>query len=206
MIQSLIVFDTETTGLLEARPTPLSRQPHIIEFAGIRLEMDVPADGQPAKFIESSRLEFLCKPGKTLATGDFINDKITEFTGIRNEDLKDKEPFAAHYTDLVRFFFGTEYLFAHYLAFDRDMLAIELQRMEKHFQFPWPPHHRCTVEASIGVRGYRLNLQALHEEATGMKFEGAHRAMADVEALVKTLPYLAANELIKWEAGACKSH
>ena len=33
----MILFDTETTGLVQAYATPLADQPHIIEFAALKL-------------------------------------------------------------------------------------------------------------------------------------------------------------------------
>ncbi len=35
-----VVFDTETTGLLQPSNSPLSMQPKIIEFYGVRLNTD----------------------------------------------------------------------------------------------------------------------------------------------------------------------
>lgn len=46
-----IVFDTETTGLLKPESAPLSEQPQIIEFAGIKVDFDT--------LEEIDRLEFL---------------------------------------------------------------------------------------------------------------------------------------------------
>ena len=69
----MIVFDTETTGLPAADAAPLAKQPHIIEFAAIKLDEDT--------LEEVSRLEFLSKPPIDLPP------IITKITGITDADL-----------------------------------------------------------------------------------------------------------------------
>jgi hypothetical protein len=47
------------------------------------------------------------------------------------------------------------------------------------------PRLICTVEQSMPLRGYRLSLTDLYAALDLGKFEGAHRARNDVEALVE---------------------
>jgi DNA polymerase III epsilon subunit-like protein len=80
----VIVFDTETTGLIQHPSTPLAQQPEIIEFCGVKLNDDTLAPvGEP--------LLFLCKP-RTPA----LDPKITQITGLTLDDLKDAQSWAAN--------------------------------------------------------------------------------------------------------------
>lgn len=172
----MIVFDTETTGLPKADASPLANQPQIIEFAGIKLNnKTLEAEG---------RLEFLANPGAPLP------EIIIKITRLTDADLADKPPFSAHIQSLTDFFLGEDTMVAHNVDFDRKLLTYELLRAGKMDRFPWPSKHVCTVEASRSIKGHKLNLAALHEVATGGPFEDAHRAMPDVEALVRCVRFL----------------
>ena len=114
----------------------------------------------------------------------------SEITGLTDEDLKDEAPFKNHITMLINFFLGEEHLIAHNVAFDVDLLRFELMRIGRLWKFPWPPNHICTVNSSMSYKGRRLKLHELHFMATGTTFEGAHRAMVDVEALHRCVVWL----------------
>lgn len=177
-----IIFDTETTGLPNAEAAPLSSQPHIIEFAAIKVDDELN---------EIERLEFLCNPGV------HISDKITEITRLTNADLEDKPPFEHYISRLNKLFLGTNNLIAHNLAFDRNLLKFELLRLNRLTAFPWPPNQICTVEKTFHIHGYRLNLNKLHTELIGTEHvNGAHRAMADVEALLRCVTALTSKSII----------
>ena len=171
-----VVFDTETTGLPNADAAPIETQPRIIEFAAVKLD---------EKFKEVGRLEFICNPEIE------INDIIRRITGLTTNDVCDKPLFSAFLKPLVEFFLGVEKVYAHNLAFDLSMMKFELIRLGKVTAFPWPPVQICTVEKSMSIRGHRLNMQKLHNLATGKDhIEGAHRAMVDVMALVECVKWL----------------
>jgi DNA polymerase III epsilon subunit-like protein len=172
----MIVFDTETTGLPKPISVPLADQPQIIEFAAIKLN--------DKTLKELDRLEFLVNPGLPLPA------EIVKITRLTDDDLRDKPFFPSYYQRLVDFFFAERFMVAHNLAFDRNLLSYELMRMDKLIQFPWPPRHICTVEQSYHLKNHRLKLTDLHIIATGKAFPEAHRAMHDVEALVRCVRWL----------------
>lgn len=68
----IIVFDLETTGLD-------FKKDRIIEFGAIVLEKD-----ENGKFIESNVINEIVNPGME------ISEKITEITGITNEEIREK--------------------------------------------------------------------------------------------------------------------
>ena len=170
----MIVFDLETTGLPKAEGSDLEQQPQIIELGAIKLDDDLN---------EVDRIEFFCNPGRPLPP------IITKITGIKDDQLKDEKPFVAHFPEVCEFFLGEREMCAHNLAFDRKILRFELERLDKMTKFPWPPKHICTVEIGQSVWGKRRKLVDLYEEITGEVHKGAHRATADVEALI---------EVFKW--------
>ena len=167
----MIVLDTETTGLKLPVSRLLEDQPKIIEFAAIKL------DDKTLKI--KDQLEFKCNPGIPL------EKIIKEITGLKDEDLADQPPFSAFYLPLIDFFAGEREMVAHNVAFDSELLCFELQRIGKQIQFPWPWVHTCTAELSLQQFGHRKTLAALYEHLFGKEFKGAHRAMADTEALTQ---------------------
>ncbi len=178
----MIVFDTETTGLLSSSFVPSAMQPKIIEFAAIKLN---------DKFEEVSRLEFLCNPGEKLTK------KITDLTGITDKDLGDKPNFYFYYPQLVDFFNDEKTMVAHNLIFDYRMLKLELTRIGKQDGFPMPERKICTMHLTKPLLAKWLKLSHLYEHLTKKTLVNAHRAMNDVEALTDCVRILNEMEWIK---------
>ena len=168
-----IVFDTETTGLVQ--PMVSFIQPSMTEFAAIKLDENLD---------EIDRIEFLINPQCE------IPPNITKITGISNEMVSDKKTFPEHLEDLQNFFLGVDEAAGHNLMFDLDMLQIELRRIDKVTQFPWPFKRVCTVEKTKHFYNYRLNLSKLYNYCFDKSFSGSHRAMADTEALKECFVFL----------------
>lgn len=174
-----IVFDTETTGLLKPNAVHLDEQPEIVEIYMCMIN---------EKYELIGEFDHLLKPKIPLT------DELTKIHGISNEMLKDKPSFADIFEDLAKFCTGADELIAHNVAFDRSMLANELLRIERLLNFPWPRKHTCTVEMAMPIEQRRINLSKLHQYATGAPYEGAHRAKADVFALVRCYHWLMERE------------
>lgn len=172
----MIIFDTETTGLVMPELVPLIEQPQIIEFAAIKLD-DFTLE-------QTESVQFLVNPGCKLP------EEIIKITGISDDMLVNQPPFAAMYHTLCQFFIGENLMVAHNLDFDKSLLKFELMRIGKEFSFPWPPKQVCTVEASFGINNKRMKLSELHMHCTGQDFKGAHRAWEDTKALCTCVRYL----------------
>lgn len=166
----IVVFDTETTGFLQPIAAPIDQQPKMIEFAGIRMTND---------YEEVSRLEFLVNPGEP------ITATIQKITNIDDSMVKNSGPFIDHLADLQGFFFGVSEAVAHNFMFDHTILRLELDRVGCSHKFPWPMIQTCTIEETLGIKNHRLSLSKLHKHLFNESFDGAHRAMVDVEALAK---------------------
>lgn len=177
-----LVMDTETTGLIENGSLALDRQPEIIEFCGLL------ADLSTGKVVDE--LDVLIRPSRPLedrpsvVRGKAGKKSITEITGITNEMLNGRPTFAEASDGIFKMVEGAPLVIAQNASFDKEMLDIEAARLG--LQLEWPPL-LCSIEQTVHLRGYRLALGDLHEHLLGKKFEGAHRARADVEALLRCL-------------------
>lgn len=177
----MIVIDNETTGLIKSKSLPITQQPHIIEFAAVKLD---------ARLEPFAELTFKCNPGIAL-------DKvITDITGLTDADLVNEPPFSAHLSELREFFLGEREMVAHNCSYDRDMLLFELVRLNSVTKFPWPPEHICTVEATAHLEGHRLKMTELYAKAMGRPLAQKHRALDDVLALVDIIRWCRAEKLI----------
>lgn len=161
-----LVFDTETTDLIKNKLLPLDRQPHIIEFFGVSLDLE---------FNQLETYHFMFKPPIKLS------DEVKRITGIDEEMLADKPAFASAAQQIKDIIEKHDEVVAHNLSYDMGVVDFEMKRNGLDIIWPIPT---CTVEGTEHLKGHRLSLTALHELLFGEKFEGAHRAENDVEALV----------------------
>lgn len=167
----MIIFDTETTGLIANTLRPLKLQPRIIEFFALKL------DDMTLETVDE--IEQLLDPGQPL------DADINRITGLTDADLKGKPTWPAFQPQLAEFFLGERIMVAHNCSYDRDILAMELRRTDSLMRFPWPADHRCTVEMTEHIKGHRMSLSDLHLHLFGEAFPSAHRARHDVEALAR---------------------
>ena len=167
----LVLFDTETTGLLYSRD-------EIIEFAAVVVEL---VNGIPTITKEYDELV-------ALAPGGFVPPKITELTGISTQDLREKGlPKTRVCRDIAEMFTGNCLLLAYNAHFDLSFLFYMLLRdgdptilrgkdkldlltvyRDRHSY----PHKRCNAIDGYGLSGKVVN---------------SHRAVDDVIATVAVL-------------------
>lgn len=173
---SLVVYDTETTGLLRPEGTPLGLQPFITEFYGAKIDIDTGTI--------LNEIETFVKPPRPIPM------LITKLTGISNAMVVDAPTFPQIYRKLCGVFLGAHTQVAHNLGFDFGVLLCELKRMGKQYSFPFPPIQFCTIEQSMHLKGHRMKNGELYEMATGKKIVGAHRAKVDVLATFESYKWL----------------
>lgn len=175
-----LLIDTETTGLIENRSMPLDRQPEVIEFFGLRANLD---SGKVR-----TTYQVLIRPSRPFQEQDTRSETgrkrrgTTSITGITNQMLERSPLFSKVADKIIDLVEGSGTVVAHNVTFDREVLDIEAERLGR--RITWPPLI-CTVEQSTFYRGYRLSLGELHEHLFQEKFSGAHRAEADVRALLR---------------------
>lgn len=172
----MIIFDTETTGLLKPEIADLAAQPHIIEIAMAKVDK---------KYKVVDQYEALLKPGEPI--DEELHKRIT---GLTNADLEDKPSFLDLLDELTEFVLGEEKILAHNAAFDMGVLICELRRVGREYQFPYPPDQICSVNETYHLKGKRLRLVDLYEKVVGKKLKQKHRAMSDVLALLEVVKKL----------------
>jgi len=175
----VLIFDTETTSLLPVSIASDVMQPRLIEFYGCIVN---DADEVEAEY------ETLVNPGHKLL------EETTKITGLTDEDLLGRPSFAGVADDIDRMLLNCDMVVAHNLSYDMGVLDVEFGRLGR--RPSWPALRLCTVEQTVFLKGIRLNLSALHEHLFGNKFEGAHRARVDVQALVRCFCHLRKEELV----------
>ena len=167
----LVLFDTETTGLLFARD-------EIIEFAAVVLER---VDGIPKVVQEYDELI-------ALSPGGFVPPKIEQLTGITTQDLREKGLSKTRVArDIAEMIGGNTLLLAYNAHFDLSFLfyfllrygdASVLKGKDKLDLFtvykdrkPYP-HKLCNAIEAYGLTGKVVN---------------SHRAVDDVLATVAVM-------------------
>jgi DNA polymerase-3 subunit epsilon len=163
-----LIFDTETTGLLLHPSAKLELQPQIIEWGGMLVN---------EKGEELAHLDILINPGRALPS------EIIKITGITDEDLALKPPFAVASPAIRDMFQRADALIAHNLPFDTGMMRNELARCDILEEWPWPPVNICTVQEHAEEWGYRPKMTELYQHYMGKPLAQTHRALDDVRAL-----------------------
>ena len=156
---------------------PVEQQPDIIEFAAVKLDDD--------SLEELDSIHFLCKP-RILP----LDPVITKITGIRSEQLVDKKPFVHYLNRVTSFWLGEGTMVAHNLPFDREMLALELRRLDRERNFPWCPDHKCTVELTVDIQGKNSKQEWLYQHYLGKPANQTHRALDDVRQLCDIIRHM----------------
>ena len=167
----LVLFDTETTGLLFNRD-------EIIEFAAVVVEQ---VNGQPQVVTEYDELI-------SLSPGGFVPPKIEQLTGITTQDLREKGlPKARVARDIAEMIQGNTLLLAYNAHFDLSFLfyfllrdgdpgilkgkdKLDLLTVYKDRK-PYP-HKLCNAIEAYGLSGKVVN---------------SHRAVDDVLATVAVM-------------------
>ncbi len=164
-----LIFDTETTGLISTRLVPLDKQPEIIEIYGALVDLDT---GEIKHEFES-----LFKPQTPINEESKAHKKV----GITNKMVENELFFSTHAHGIKTIIENAPLVIAHNVAFDKEMVDIEYERLGTTIKWP---RVLCTVEQTVHLCGYRLSLTELHKHLFKKKFVDAHRAKADVAALI----------------------
>ena len=167
----LVLFDTETTGLLFARD-------EIIEFAGIAVEQK---DGEPKVVKEYDELI-------SLSPGGFVPLKIEQLTHITTADIRERGlPKTRVCRDIAELIRGNTLLLAYNAHFDLSFLFYMLLRdgdpailkgkdkldLLTVYKDRRPfPHKLCSAIEAYGLSGQVVN---------------SHRAIDDVKATLAVM-------------------
>lgn len=188
-----LIFDTETTGMVEFKKPPEDKsQPDLIQLGMLLVDT---VDWKPR-----ARTAFLV----TLADGVRIDPAAKAAHGISEEECA---RFGVPASIACSFFnqacLQADVVVAHNLAFDVSIMKTAL------FRIGGKPHRLdgrqlvCTKEASTdvlklpGKYGYKWpTLAEAYRHFTGLELEGAHDALVDTEACLQVFRALVETRVI----------
>jgi DNA polymerase-3 subunit alpha len=169
-----LVIDTETTGLLRSHKDFIG-QPGICQIGALKL-----ADDDTVL----SSLNVLVNP-----EGVKWEEGAMKTHGITPEHVKDAPTFFEIAPLLAGFVMGCDTWIGFNTPFDKDVLYWQLMRYGFEKNFPWPVHDIDVMVLAgrhmemEGKRGLKMpKLQEAYEFLFGKRFDGAHDALADVQA------------------------
>lgn len=177
----LLFFDTETTGLpknWKAPVTDLDNWPRLVQLAYLVYDFD-------GNLIHSCN-EIIKPDGFTIPTeASNVHGITTEMASQRGTDINDVfELFLIHLKK-------SKMIVAHNMAFDEKIIGSELIRLGKE-NFIDAKEKVCTMLKTVdlckieGPYGYKWpKLHELHWYLFKHDFEGAHDALADIQATAK---------------------
>lgn len=193
----VIVFDTETTGLPErgAKLNEISKWPHIIQLSWLELNI-VPK--------VSYKLEnHYIKIDENVE----LSDESINIHGIKREKLenegKDLNEILMKFMDSLK---NTDYLVAHNLSFDKNMLQVECSRNNINNMYPNTIVEFCTMKYGesicnlkiIGKNGKEFRkfpkLVELYEKLFNEKVENYHNAKIDIICCARCFSILTGGE------------
>ena len=173
----ILVFDTETTGFINKKELDLSKQPYIIQFAGILWELT------DWKYSELERKNIFINPGIPIPYG------ASQVHHIYDIDVKDAPSMDTQIDEIMWFISEADAIIGHNIEYDEDMIKLELQRHEKSYLYS-PDQVLCTMKTTVDFCALQWKwerfkypkLWELYKKLFGEYFIGAHDAMTDVEA------------------------
>jgi len=187
-----LFFDTETTGVplnYKAPMTDLSNWPRLVQIAWIFHDKNG---------YTLSKESFIIKPnGFNIPIAASNIHGITTDHALRNgvDLLFVLQKFSSHLN-------SAQYLVAHNISFDKNIVGAELIRNKIHNAIP-NKQLLCTMEKStnfcalLGPYGYKWpKLTELHQKLFNNGFDGAHDALADITATAKCFWELRKRNLI----------
>src|SRR5262245_16085475 len=118
-----LVFDTETTGLIENHTIKLTDQPEVIEFGAIMFTW-----GNPDDIIDEYTT--LCRrQGKWMA-------KDKDRPPISEEELAQAPKFSEVAPVIRNLLEGSAVVIGHNLSFDMEMIDLEFDRLQQTIKWP----------------------------------------------------------------------
>lgn len=191
------VWDTETTGF-PVREGKLEQQPYIIQFAAIVSDMD-----EAGNLIEKARHNILIKPRISIPFGS------SQVHGIYDKDVENAPYIGEKIDEIMRVLNSSDIVVGHNISYDEEVLSYELCRLGRTGDYT-PPKTICTMNSSteyckLAGRGFAYKppkLAELHRFLFDEYFEGAHDAMNDVEATLRSFAELVKRGVVKLESNS----
>jgi len=176
--QLYIFFDTETTGVplnYKAPTTDSNNWPRLVQLGWILMD---------SKSNKLSQHDYIVRP-----EGFSIPAEAARVHGITTERaLKEGRDLTEVIDEFMADFDKATFVVGHNISFDQNIIGAELVRLHRPDVMKSKRTY-CTMQAGTdfcripGRYGYKWpKLQELYVRLFGHDFEGAHNAMADIEA------------------------
>lgn len=194
----ICVWDTETTGF-SVKDGTLDQQPYIVQFAAIIGEYSP----DTREYEEISRHDILIKPRISIPFA------ASQVHGIYDRDVEDKPYIEENIDAIIKVLNGADIVAGHNISYDEEILGYELARMGRTGEYT-PSKTLCTMRSSTDYcklqgRGFSYKppkLAELHKFLFEEWFDGAHNAMVDVEATMRSLIELIRRDVIVLETNS----
>lgn len=156
-MKPLVIFDLETTDVEISKA-------RIVEFAALKINPDN----------SQEKLQFLINP--------LIPIPNSEIHGITDDMVRDCAPFKDLAKEIADFMHDCDLCGYNALRYDVPVLAEEFARAN----VAWSATGRKIIDPYLLYKIINpSNLGAVYKKYTGLELDGAHRAMADVEATLE---------------------
>lgn len=184
MNNTIIVFDTETTGLPDWKsPSEAENQPHLVQLAAHMVDMD------QQKVLQT--MDVIIKP-----EGWVIPQEVTEIHGITTEYAADVGVTESVALGMFLDMWSGRTRVAHNTTFDNRIIRIATKRYCKEYVIDeWHNgNYECTGLLSKPIMqmlpknkyGFKMpKLEEAYKYFTGKDLENAHTAIADVNACLE---------------------
>lgn len=190
----IFVFDTETTWFIDKKENDLTKQPRIIQFAGILWDLE------DWIFKEEKRVDILINPKMPIP---FESSKVHHLYDI---DVKNAPFIEDKIDEIMSYINDSDAIIWHNIEYDEDMIKIELKRLNQEYRYQ-PKQVICTMKNTVDFCAIKWNwerfkypkLWELHKKLFDEYFIWAHDAMTDVEATLRCFVELAKTWIIKIE-------
>ena len=190
----IFVFDTETTWFIDKKENDLTKQPRIIQFAGILWDLE------NWIFKEEKRVDILINPKMPIP---FESSKVHHLYDI---DVKNAPFIEDKIDEIMSYINDSDAIIWHNIEYDEDMIKIELKRLNQEYRYQ-PKQVICTMKNTVDFCAIKWNwerfkypkLWELHKKLFDEYFIWAHDAMTDVEATLRCFVELAKTWIIKIE-------
>lgn len=172
----MIIFDTETTGLIENETLPWELQPRILEIGALQVDYQLN---------EIGRFHALLRP-----PGYQLTEEIGGITGLTQTEIDSGREFPEVVPALYDFFCGDGIMMAHNVNFDVMMLVYELRRIGWEHRFAYPRQQIDSMvfwPGKLSEWGVKCGLPAQR-----------HRAIADCELLLGCYRVYVGEQEARW--------
>lgn len=195
---NIIIFDTETTGLLS--PSCSKQQPRIIELGALKLCCNAKYSGVHTENNDTEDLNgalegkfngvdcehnIIGRLSQLINPGVEIPKKVVRITGISQSCVDDQPTFKSFSEKLLDFFKDVDVIICHNASFDIGVLKSEFERIGVDFK---PPKIIiCTILEYQHIFGGYVKLKDMYSYFLKKDFVQKHRALDDCLALYEIL-------------------